>query len=68
MGRQDLGGSVNLLLVAGGVGGDLRGLRPGKAALFEVLANLLAARTGGIKILLRVALDLRCAASPGVIS
>ena len=54
---------MNLLLVAGGVGGDLCGLWPCESTLFEVLPNLLTAGTGGVKVLLGVALDLGCAAS-----
>jgi hypothetical protein len=42
VGCQYLRRCVNLLLIASGVGGDLRRLRPGKSALFEVLADLLA--------------------------
>jgi len=51
---QYLGRGMNFLLVAGGVGGNLRRLWPRKAALFEVLPNLLAAGAGGVKIFLRV--------------
>ena len=47
---------------------DLRSFLPGAACAFEVLTNLLAARTGCVEILLRVALDLRRAAPPGSIS
>src|SRR5208282_3043225 len=38
---------------------------PGVAGAFEVLANLLAAGTGCVEILLRVALDLRRATPSG---
>jgi ATP-dependent exoDNAse (exonuclease V) alpha subunit len=48
MSGQHLGGRVNLLAVAGGVRGDLRGLRPLIPGLFQVLAYLLAARAGSI--------------------
>ncbi len=61
--RKHFGGGMNLFLVAGGVRGDLRGLRPLIAGSFKVLAYLLAARAGGVKVLLRVAFDLRRAAS-----
>ena len=52
MSGQYLGGRVNLLAVTGGVRGDLRGLRPLIAGLFQMLAYLLAARAGGVKVLL----------------
>ncbi len=53
VGRQDL------LSIAGVVRRDLRGLRPGETAAATGLFDLLAARAGGIKILLRVAFDVR---------
>src|SRR5208337_2530660 len=56
---------MDFLTVAGRVRGDLGGLFPGVAGAFEVLANLLAAGTGCVKILLSVALDLRRTAPPG---
>ncbi len=62
---QHFGGRENLLLVAGGVRGDLRGLWALIPALLQVLAYLLAARAGGVKILLRVSFDLRRSASAG---
>jgi hypothetical protein len=59
---------MNLFAVAGGVRGDLGGLLPGAAGALQILANLLAARTGCVEVLLRVALDLRRAAAPTAIS
>ncbi len=64
VGCEYLGGCVNLFLVASGVGGDLRRLRPGKSALFEVLANLLAAWAGSVEIFLCVSFYLRRPTSP----
>ncbi len=55
---------MNLLAVARGVGGDLGRFLPVEPAPFEVLANLLAAWAGSVEVFLRVALDLRRAASP----
>jgi hypothetical protein len=46
------------------VGGDLRGLRPAEAAFRHGLLDLLAAGTGSVQILLRIAFDLRCASFP----
>ena len=43
---------------------DLGGFLAVVANLVQVLANLLAARTGGIEVLLGVAFDLGCAATP----
>ncbi len=60
---HDLAWRMNLLAVARGVRGDLRGLLSGAAGALQILANLLAARAGCVKILLRVALDLRRAAA-----
>jgi hypothetical protein len=60
---------MNFLFVAGVVGGDLRGLRPAEAAPFDGLLDLLAARAGSVKVLLRVALYLgRAALSQASIS
>src|SRR5271157_1724711 len=56
---------MDFLTVAGRVRGDLGSFFPGVAGAFEVLANLLAAGTGCVEILLRVALDLRRAAPSG---
>ena len=58
--------SERLLAVAGGVSRDLRGLRAAVAGLFQLLLDLPGAGAGGVKILLRVSFDLRCAASPGL--
>ena len=55
---------MNLLAIASGVRGDLRGLRAGAASALQIRTNLLTARAGCVKILLRVALDLRRAATP----
>ena len=44
---------------------DLGSFLPGTACAFEVLTNLLAARTGGVEIFLCVSLNLRGAAPPG---
>jgi hypothetical protein len=43
------------------MGGDLRGFGAAEPAPAKRLDDLLAAQTGGIKILLRETLDLRCA-------
>ena len=58
-----LAGRVYFFSVAGGVRGNLCGLFAGAAGAFQVLTNLLAARTRCVEILLRVALDLRRAAA-----
>ena len=55
---------MNFFFVAGVVGGDLRGLRPAEAAFRHGLLDLLAAGTGSVQILLRIAFDLRCASLP----
>ena len=55
---------MNFLFVAGVVGGDLRGLRPAEAAFGHRLLDLLAAGTGSVQVLLRIAFDLRCASLP----
>ena len=47
------------------MGSDLGSFLTGTACAFEVLANLLAARTGGVEIFLCVSLDLRGSAPPG---
>src|ERR1700678_2466890 len=57
-----LGWGVNLFFVAGVVGGDLRGLRPAKAAPAKSLLDLVAARAGSVEVLLRVAFYLGGAA------
>ena len=62
MRRHHLGGREDLLAVAGVVRGNLRGLRTAESAPCDSLDDLLAARAGGVKVLLRVAFDLRCAA------
>ena len=56
---QDLLGWEDLLAVPGGVGGDLRRLRTAVAALGKLLLNLLRPKTGRVKVLLGIALDLR---------
>src|SRR5271157_4521540 len=56
---------MDFLTVAGRVCGDLGSFLTGVAGAFEVLTNLLAAGTGCVEILLRVALDLRRAAPSG---
>ena len=56
---------MDFLTVAGRVRGDLGGFFPRAARAFEVLTNLLAAGTGCVEILLRVALDLRRTAPSG---
>src|SRR5260370_14690131 len=55
---------MNFLAVTRGVRGDLSSFLPGATRAFEVLTNLLAAGTGCIEILLRVALNLGRAAPP----
>ncbi len=64
VGGQHLGGGMNLLPVAGGVRGDLRRFVTTEAVALKVLAYLLAAWAGGVKIFLRVPFDLRRAATP----
>ena len=63
MRRHDFAGRMNFFAVAGGVRGDLRGLFASATRALQILANLLAARAGCVKVLLRVALDLRRAAA-----
>ena len=60
---KNLFGGERLLAVSGGVSRDLRGLRAAVSGLFQLLFDLLGARAGGVKVLLRVSFDLRCAAS-----
>ena len=55
---------MNFFPVARGVGRNLRGFLPRPTGAFEILANLLAARTGCVEVFLRVALDLRSIAPP----
>ena len=62
---KNLFGGERLLAVAGGVGRDLRCLGAAVPAFFELLFDLPGARAGSVKILLRVAFDLRCAAPAG---
>src|SRR5271154_4409791 len=50
---------MNFFAVARGVRRDLSGFLPGPTGAFEILPDLLAARTGCIEVFLRVALDLR---------
>ncbi len=61
---QHLLGWEDLLAVPGGVGGDLRRLGTAVAALGKLLLDLLRPKTGRIKVLLGIALDLRCSALP----
>ncbi len=63
---EDFAGGVELLPVAGVVGGDLSGGRAGVSGSLQLLANLLAAQAGGLQVLGRVAFDLRCAAAAGL--
>ena len=53
---------MNLLAVPRRVRSDLRSFFPRAARAFKVLTNLLATGTGGVQVLLRVALDLGRAA------
>src|SRR5260370_31435673 len=55
---------MDFFTVAGRVRGDLGGFFAGVSDAFEMLTNLLAAGTGCVEVFLRVALDLRRAASP----
>ena len=64
--RQHLGGSKNLLAVAGRVSGDLRGGGTAVARLLQMLPDLLRPQARCIEVLLRVAFDLRRAASSGL--
>src|ERR1700733_3140744 len=59
MRAHDFAGGMNFFAVAGGVRGDLGGFFPGATSALKILTNLLAARTGCVKVLLRVALDFR---------
>ena len=61
-----LASGVNLLPVAGAVGGDLRGFRPLESGSLKIVANLLRAGAGGIKVLLGVALDFGRATASGL--
>ena len=63
MRRHDFAGRMDFFAVARGVRGDLGSLLPGAAGALQILANLLAARARCVKVLLRVALDLRRAAA-----
>src|SRR5579862_119183 len=56
---------MDLLAVARRVRCDLGGFLAGAASAFQVFTNLLAPRTGCVKVFLGIALDLRSAASPG---
>jgi hypothetical protein len=60
---HDIGWRMNLFAVACRVRGDFGGLFSGAACALQVLPNLLAARAGCIKVLLRVTFDFRCAAA-----
>ena len=62
MRSQHLVGRVNLLSVSRIVSGDLGSFRSTEAGALHRLTYLLTARTGGVKVLLRVALYFRCAA------
>src|SRR5581483_2080372 len=59
MRRHDFAGRMDFFAVAGGVRGDLGGFFPGATCALKILTNLLAARAGCVKVLLRVALDFR---------
>ena len=65
MRRKHFGGRLNLLLVARGMGGDLRRLVAGETILLHVCEDLILALARSVKILLRISFDLRCAASAG---
>ena len=65
MGGHYFSWRMDLFMVARRVCGDLGGLFSRSAGAFEVLTNLLTARTGCIEVFLRVSLDFRCAAPPG---
>src|SRR5581483_4507142 len=54
---------MNLFSVARRVSGDLCGFMSLETVALQIFAYLLAAGAGGVKILLRVAPDLRCAAA-----
>ena len=66
VGGKHLGRRKNLLLVAGRMRRNLRRLVAFKSVALHVGAYLLASRTGGVQVLLRVALDLRRAAAAGL--
>ena len=61
--RHDFTERVNFLAVARRMGGNFGGLFPVAAGTLQVFTDLLAAGTRCVKVLLRVALDLRRAAS-----
>jgi hypothetical protein len=61
--REHFGRRLNLFLVARGVGGDLRRFVAGETILLHVSEDLILALARSVKILLRISLDLRCAAS-----
>ena len=63
MRSHDFARRMDFFAVARGVRGDLGGLLPGAACALKILTNLLAARAGCVKVLLRVALDFRRAAA-----
>jgi len=63
--REHLGGRLNLLLVARCVGGDFCRLVAGETVILHVCEDLILALARSVKILLRIPLDLRCAASTG---
>jgi len=65
MGGHHLGGRVNLLAVAGGVRGNLSGLLSCASRAFQILTNLLAARTRCVKVFLTIPFDFRSATPPG---
>ncbi len=63
VGSQYFGRRTDLLLVTSIFRSNMLEPRAAMTGAIEVFAYLLTARAGGVKILLRVALDLRCAAA-----
>ena len=68
VGRNDLGRRQDLLSISCVVRCNLGGFRPRESATRDCLHDLLATRTGGVKVFLRVAFDLWRSAPPGSIS
>ena len=63
VGCHHFGRRENLLAVTSVMGGDLGGFGAAESATRDGLDDLLTARTGSVKIVLRESLDLRGAAS-----
>jgi hypothetical protein len=64
--RNDLGGRPDLFSIARIMGCNLCRFRPRKATPRDGVDDLLPSWAGGVKVLLRIDLDLRCAAPSGL--